>query len=102
MNLSVRQIGVQILFLLLVMIKVSALHVYAHEFGFTDDCIEHCEHCEQAVIDSISPALAAHAFIVPAPEIIRSIHSTVNSYLSTTPFNKLQGQFFNKPPPADC
>ena len=102
-SLDMKQKVFSFLLFLLMLGKVSALHMYSHMLMADDDCVEHCEHCEQAVLDSFTPALTT-----PEPSQVQTPHVIVlnvgitNFYYQPFLSKKHLGQFYNKPPPSYC
>ena len=96
MDLNRRDILFRFLFMILMLFKLSALHIYESH----NDNSAHCESCEFTIQSAFANAIpVGETTLTETPlETIAPTQKAISRFIFFSPFY-LQGKYYNKPPP---
>ena len=95
---KVRNIIAFILFGALMLIKVSALHIYTHQ-GSETDSMDHCHLCEMAIEAQQADLDFAQNYMAPVL-LAPLVQMVKTSYSQATSFTTVPNSLFSRPPPS--
>lgn len=91
--------SISFLLFTLLLVKVSALHVYSHQDSPTD-AVEDCTLCEVLMTNQQVELIASDSYTEASPNRFFFNFRETSRYVAAHTSFTLRSQFFGRPPPA--